>query len=144
MIKNGVTIHYLAHQILTNKNSPSKMNHQLRKMETTPNQTQQNQWTNLCWSEISLRENWDPSKITKDKSKPGWEFRLEPQIKKLTKIIESDKTKKKKTLEWIGTGKKRRHRKKTYDITWGNIPESNGKKRKIEEISTKSKTIQTK
>ena len=32
-----VIIHYLAHQILTNKYSPSEMNHQHRKMETSHN-----------------------------------------------------------------------------------------------------------
>ena len=45
MINNVVIMHYLAHQILTNKNSPSQMNHQFRKMETPHNQTQHNQTT---------------------------------------------------------------------------------------------------
>ena len=40
---NVIIIHYLAHQILTNKNSPSEMYNQLRKMETTHNQTLHNQ-----------------------------------------------------------------------------------------------------
>ena len=37
-----------------------------------------------------------PSKNTKEKSKPGWELRLETQIKKPTKTTESDKTKEKR------------------------------------------------
>ena len=45
MIKKGVMINYVAHQILTNKNSPSKMNHQRRKMEIPPNQTLHNKTT---------------------------------------------------------------------------------------------------
>ena len=40
MINKVVIIHYLAHQILTNKNSPSERNHQLRKMKTQPNTAQ--------------------------------------------------------------------------------------------------------
>ena len=39
MIKKGEIVHYLAHQILTNQNSISKMNHQLREMETPATQT---------------------------------------------------------------------------------------------------------
>ena len=38
-------IHYLTHEILTNKNSPTEMNQQLRKMETPHNQTPLNQTT---------------------------------------------------------------------------------------------------
>ena len=45
MIKKGVIIHYLAHQIFANKNSRSKMNHQLWKMETPHNQTLHNKTT---------------------------------------------------------------------------------------------------
>ena len=35
-----------------------------------------------------------PSKRTKEKLKPGWEFRLETQVKKSTKTGKNDKTKK--------------------------------------------------
>ena len=49
-----------------------------------------------------------PSKNTKKKSKPGWEFRLETQIKNLRK--QQKVIKQKKNAE-IGTGKKRQHRK---------------------------------
>ena len=42
---NKVVIQYLTHQILTNKNSPTDVKHQLRKMETLHNQTLQNQAT---------------------------------------------------------------------------------------------------
>ena len=42
---NKVIIHYLTHKILTNKNSPTEMNHQLQKMETPHNQTLHNQIT---------------------------------------------------------------------------------------------------
>ena len=34
-----------------------------------------------------------PSQSTKKKSKPGWEIRLETQIKKITKKVQKDKTK---------------------------------------------------
>ena len=44
MINKVVMIHYLTHQILTNKLNSSEMNHQLRKMENPnqPNTAQQN------------------------------------------------------------------------------------------------------
>ena len=45
MINNVVIIHYLAHQILTNKNSPSERNNQPRKMVTPDNQKLHNQTT---------------------------------------------------------------------------------------------------
>ena len=48
------------------------------------------------------------SKITKEKSKPGWEFRLETQIKNPTKTAKSDK---KKTAGINRNRKKRQHRK---------------------------------
>ena len=39
-------------------------------------------WTNLCRSETGFqKKNGIHTKITKEKSKPGWEFRLETQIK---------------------------------------------------------------
>ena len=38
---------------------------------------------------------------------------------------------------------KRQHGK-TCNTTWGNKPESTGERRKIKEMSTKGKTIQTK
>ena len=34
-----------------------------------------------------------PSKSMKKKSKPGWEIRLEMQLKKSTKAVQNDKTK---------------------------------------------------
>ena len=42
---NKVIIHYLAYPILTNKNSSSEINHQLRKMEAPHNQILRNQTT---------------------------------------------------------------------------------------------------
>ena len=42
--------------------------------------------------------------------------------------------------EQLGKGNTR----KKNNTTWGNKPESTGKRRKIKEISTKGKTIQTK
>ena len=42
----------------------------------------------LVWEKIGI-----PSKSTKKKSKPGWEIRLEMQIKISTKTGENDKTK---------------------------------------------------
>ena len=148
MVKKGVIIHYLAHQISTNKNNPSKMNLQLRKMETQPNTAQQNNpeqtltqeqklilrnlkrilnsqkttlrsLRNIEWRIVKVETNKVnqvltcistnditklseliyagtklvcekieiPSKITKGKSKPGWEFQLETQIKNLRKQL---------------------------------------------------------
>ena len=53
-------------------------------------------------------------KSTKKKSKPGWEIRLETQIKdprKQSKMI------KQKTLEYVGTKSKRQHEeKKQYNL----------------------------
>ena len=82
-----------------------------------------------------------PSKITKEKSKPEWEFRLETQIKNLRKQLKVIKQKKN---AGINRNRKKDSIGKTYNTTWGNIPESSGKRRKIEEISTKGKAIQTK
>ena len=49
-----------------------------------------------------------PSKIPKEKSKPGWEFRLETQIKNLRKQLKVIKQKKN---AGINRNKKRQHRK---------------------------------
>ena len=80
-----------------------------------------------------------PSKNTKEKSKPGWEFRLETN-KKSTKTGQNDKIKERRwnILEQKG---KNNIGKIT---TCRNKPNSTGKKRKIKEISTKGKIIQTK
>ena len=75
-----------------------------------------------------------PSKSTNKHSKPGWEIRLETQIKNLRK-----QARRIRKLE-EGTGSMR----KNNSTTWGNKPESNGQRRKTKEISTKGKTIQTK
>ena len=40
---NKVIIHYLTHHILTNKNSPTEMNHVLRKIKTPHKETLHNQ-----------------------------------------------------------------------------------------------------
>ena len=80
-----------------------------------------------------------PSKSTKEKSKPGWEFQQETQIKKSAKTDKNDKTKERR---WNNSEQKRKDNTgKTYNTSWGNKPESTGEIRKINEISTKSKTI---
>ena len=62
--------------------------------------------------------------------------------KKATKTTQSDKTKEKR---WNKLEQERKDNTgKTYDTAWGNIPESTSKRRKVKEISTKGKTIQTK
>ena len=61
-----------------------------------------------------------PSKSMKEKSKPGWEIRLETQIKKSTKTGQNDKTKQRRwnMLEQKGKGNTR----KNNSTTWGNKP----------------------
>ena len=81
-----------------------------------------------------------PSKITKKQSKPGWEIRLESQIKKTTKTSPNDKKERDWNKQKEGTGNMGKNNCKT----WGNKPESTGQRRKTKEISTKGKTIQTK
>ena len=76
-----------------------------------------------------------PSKSTKKLSKPGWEIRLESQIKKLRKQARMIR---KRGAEIRG---------KKEQATLGKIAvqlEEINQRRKIKEISTKSKTIQTK
>ena len=51
---------------------------------------------NYAGAKLVYEKIGTPSKISKEKSKPGWEFRLEIQIKKPTKIAKSDKTKEKR------------------------------------------------
>ena len=74
----------------TVKKEMNKINQLLPYISTNHNRFK---WTNLWWGEIGLGENWDPSKNTKKKSKPGWKIRLETQIKN-TKTYQNDKTKK--------------------------------------------------
>ena len=81
-----------------------------------------------------------PSKITKEKSKPGWEFRLETQIKNLQKQLKTIKQKKNAGI--IRNRKEKTTQEKLTILT--NIRESTGKRRKIKYISTKGPTIQTK
>ena len=81
-----------------------------------------------------------PSKSTKKKSKPGWEIRLETQIKNLFKKVQNDKTEKKRRSNMLERNKKGNEGKITIQLEV-NKPRSNGKRRKIEQISTKGKTI---
>ena len=80
-----------------------------------------------------------PSKSTKKQQKLGWEIRLKSQIKKLRKQARMMKRGAEISGE-EGTG----NMGKNNNITWGNKPENTGQRRKIKEISTKGKTIQTK
>ena len=89
---------------------------------------------------ISLWESWDPLKSTKKQQKPGWEIRLESQIKKLRKQVRMMKRGAEISSGEEGTG----HMGKNNSKTWGNKPENTGQRRKIKEISTKGKTVQTK
>ena len=67
-----------------------------------------------------------PSKSTKKKSKPGWEIQLETQIKKSTKTGQNEKTKRHWNM-WEQKGKG--NMRKNNSTTWGNKPESTGKRR---------------
>ena len=78
-----------------------------------------------------------PSKSTKKKSKPGWEIRLETQIKKITETGQNGK--RCNIREKKGKGNARKN-----NTTRGNKPESTGEGREIKKISTKGKIIETK
>ena len=81
-----------------------------------------------------------PSKSTKKQQIPGWEIRLESQMKKTTKTSLNDEERCWNKCGEEGTG----HMGKNNSTTWGNKPENTGQRRKIKEISTKGKTVQTK
>ena len=81
-----------------------------------------------------------PSKRTKKQSKPWWKIRLEKQIKKTTKISPNNKKERRWNKREEGTG----NMGENISTIWGNKTESTGLRRKIKEISTKVKTIQTK
>ena len=74
-----------------------------------------------------------PSKSTKKQQKPGWEIKLESQIKKTTKTSPNDEERRWNKRVEEGTG----HMGKNNSTTWGNKPENTGQRRKIKEISTK-------
>ena len=77
-----------------------------------------------------------PSKNTKEKSKPGWEFQLEIQIKNLRKQLKVIKQEKR----WNKWEQKRKDNTgKTYDTTWGNIPESTSKRKKVKKYRQRIK-----
>ena len=78
---------------------------------------------------------------TKKQSKPGWEIRLETQIKNLRNQA---KMLKQKDPVICRNRMEKTTREKNNNTTWGNKPESSGKRREIKEISTKGKTIQNK
>ena len=82
-----------------------------------------------------------PTKSTKKQSKPGWEIRLETQIKITAKTSQNDKKKKRR---WNKREKGIGNTGKNNCTTWGNKPENPGERRKIKEISTKGRIIQTK
>ena len=70
------------------------------------------------------------SKSTKKPSKPGWEVRLETQIKNLRKQA---KMVKQKDPEICGERMEKTTREKN-STTWGNKPESSGERRETKEI----------
>ena len=77
----------------------------------------------------------------KKQSKPGWKIRLGTQITKLRKQARMIKRERRwNKREQKGTSDTR----KNNSTTWGNKPESAGERKKINEIWTKGKTIQTK
>ena len=63
-------------------------------------------------------------------------------MKKSTKTGQDDKTK--ENAGTRGDEKEKKQHKKNFNTTWGKQPESPDERRKIKEISTKGKTIQTK
>ena len=80
-----------------------------------------------------------PEKITKKQQKPGLEIRLELQIKKIRKQARMMK----RGAEISGGKKEQATWRKKNSTTWGNKPENTGQRRKIKEILTKGKTVQT-
>ena len=78
-----------------------------------------------------------PSKSTKKPSKPGWEVRLETQIRNLRKQA---KMVKQKDPGICGKGMEKTTREKNNSTTWRNKPEGSGERKETKEIST----IQTK
>ena len=65
-----------------------------------------------------------PSKSTKEKSKPGWEIRLETQMKTLRKKAKMIKQRKDASTCWKKKGKS--NTRKNNNTTWGYKPESTG------------------
>ena len=77
-----------------------------------------------------LRKLGSPKKSKKNKSKPGWEIRLETQIKNLQKQTKMTKQRKDAGICWEKR-KRLNKKKKNNNPTWGNKPENTGEKKKI-------------
>ena len=88
-----------------------------------------------------MRENCDLLKKHGRKSKPGWEIRVETQIKKLRKQVKGIKQRKD---TGICRNKREKATQKNNNTTWGNKQKSIWEWRNIKGISKKGKTIQTK
>ena len=86
-----------------------------------------------------MRKLGSPQKARRKKSKPGWEIRLETQVKK-TQRKQAKMIKQKKDAG-ICRNKKEKAIEEKNNTIWGNKPESTGERKKIKEISTKSKII---
>ena len=86
-------------------------------------------------------QNWDPHKKHEETIKTGMENSTGNEKKKKqrkqARIILKERLWNRRE---DGTG----NMGKNNSTTWGNEPESSGQRRKIKEISTKGKTIQTK
>ena len=136
---------------------PSLRNIEWRTVKTETNKinqvlpyisTNRIKWTNLCRGEISLWENWDPLKKHEEKIKTrrgnstrntDKNLRKQAKMIKQRKNAETCRDKKEKTKIKIQLEKI-----KNNNTTWGNKAESIDKRRKIKEILTKGRTLQTK
>ena len=194
---NKTLIQYQTHYVLTNKNSLTEINHQLRKIETPhPNNREQRitqkqkidfenlkrimneQMTTFAINKKhSIENNQDgnekinhvltyiPIKIITDlnelinagaklvcekievslkntnkNSKPGWEIRLEMQIKK--KTTNTDKNDITKEKRWNMGQKEKRNTRKNNNTSWGNKTRNTGERSNVIKIPTKGETIQ--
>ena len=122
----------------TLKTETNKINHILPYIPTN-NITELNELI-YAGAKLVCANSGIPSKSTKKQSKPGWEIRLETQIKKTTKTSPTDKKERDWNKRKEGTG----NMGESNSTTWGNKPESTGQRRKTKQISTKGKAIQTK
>ena len=111
----------------TVKTEMNKIN-QVRPKISTNNITELNELI-YAGAKLVCKKIGISSESTKKESKPGWEIRLETQIKKSTKTDQNDKTKERcwNMLEQKGKGNTR----KNNSTTWGNKPESIGKEGRL-------------
>ena len=118
-------------------NTETKKIHQVLPYISTNNITELNE--QICLgAKLVCEKIGILSKSTKKTSTTGWEILLETQIKKSTKTCQ------RKDAWTLRNKKENATQEKNNNTTSGNKPESPGERRKIKEISTKGKTIQTK